>query len=87
MYLLNRVLSKAVPKTPFELWTSRKPSLRHLYVLGCLAEARVHNPHESKVDSLIVMVILLVMERSKCFRFYCPNHNTRIIETENVRFT
>ena len=29
VYLLNRVPSKAVPKTPFELWTGRKPSLRH----------------------------------------------------------
>ena len=33
-YILNRVPSKAVPKTPYELWTSRKPSLRHLHVWG-----------------------------------------------------
>jgi len=32
MYLLNRVPSKAVPKTPFELWTNRTPSIRHLHV-------------------------------------------------------
>ena len=33
VYLLNRIPSKAVPKTPFELWTGgRKPSLRHLHV-------------------------------------------------------
>ena len=32
IYLLNRVPSKAVPKTPFELWTRRKPSLRHLHI-------------------------------------------------------
>ena len=31
-YLLNRIPSKAVPKTPYELWTGRKPSLRHLHV-------------------------------------------------------
>ena len=31
MYNLNRVPSKAVPKTPFELWTGRKPSLRYIY--------------------------------------------------------
>jgi len=37
MYLLNRVPSKAVQKTPFELWTGRKPSLRHLHVWGCQA--------------------------------------------------
>ena len=32
MYLLNRVPSKAVPKTSFELWTNRTPSIRHLHV-------------------------------------------------------
>ena len=50
VYLLNKIPSKAVPKTPFELWTGRKPSLRHLHVWGC-PEARVYNPHEKKLDS------------------------------------
>ncbi|RVW76034.1 Retrovirus-related Pol polyprotein from transposon TNT 1-94 [Vitis vinifera] len=31
--------SKAVAKTPYELWTSKKPSIRHLHVWGCPAEA------------------------------------------------
>ena len=35
MYLLNRVPSKVVPKTSFELWTNRSPSIRHLHVWGC----------------------------------------------------
>lgn len=43
-YLLNRVPNKAVPKTPFELWTDRTPSIRHLHVWGCHAEIRVYNP-------------------------------------------
>ena len=51
MYLQNRVPSKAIPKTPFELWINRKPSLRHLHVWDCLIEARVYNPHEKKLDS------------------------------------
>ncbi|RVW77645.1 Retrovirus-related Pol polyprotein from transposon TNT 1-94 [Vitis vinifera] len=50
VYLLNRVPTKTVPKTPFELWTGRKPSLRHLHVWGCPAEARIYNPHEKKLD-------------------------------------
>ena len=45
VYLLNRVPSKAVPKTPYELWTGRKPSLRHLRVWGCPVEVKVYNPH------------------------------------------
>ena len=51
MYLLNRVPSKSVPKTPFELWTDRKPSLRHLHVWGFSAEVRIYNLHEKKLDS------------------------------------
>ncbi|RVW20236.1 Retrovirus-related Pol polyprotein from transposon TNT 1-94 [Vitis vinifera] len=41
-YVLNRVPTKAVPKTPFELWKCWKPSLRHVHVWGCPAEER-HN--------------------------------------------
>ena len=50
VYLLNRVPSKSVPKTPFELWTGRKPSLRHLHVWGCPEEVRLYNRHENKLD-------------------------------------
>ena len=60
-YLLNRVPSKAVRKTPFELWTGMKASLRHLHVWGCVAEVRVYNPQEKKriqeqsvVSSLVI---------------------------------
>ena len=31
-YLLNRVLTKATVKTPYELWTGHKPSLKHLHI-------------------------------------------------------
>ena len=32
VYILNRVPSKAVNKTPYELWTGKKPSIRHLHI-------------------------------------------------------
>ena len=31
-YLFNRIPSKVVQKTHFELWTGRKPSLRHPHI-------------------------------------------------------
>ena len=31
-YILNRVPSKVVAKTPYELWTGKKPIKRHLHV-------------------------------------------------------
>jgi hypothetical protein len=36
-YILNRVPSKSVTGTPYELWTGRKPSLDHLRPWGSLA--------------------------------------------------
>ncbi|GAB2275362.1 hypothetical protein Dimus_039127 [Dionaea muscipula] len=53
-YLLNRVPTKAVTKTPYELWMSKKPSLKHLRIWGCPAEARPYRPHEKKLDSKTV---------------------------------
>ena len=31
-YILNLVPSKSVPRTPQEMWTGRKPSLRHIHI-------------------------------------------------------
>ena len=40
-YVLNRVLSKSVSSTPYELWTSRKPDLSHLRPWG--SAVYIHN--------------------------------------------
>ena len=87
VYLLNWVPSKTVPKTPFELWTGRKLSLKHLHVWGCLVEARIYNTHEKKLDSIIISGYFIgYSEKSKGYRFYYPNHSTRIVKTGNARF-
>ena len=31
-YLFNRVPTKVIDKTPYELWTGKKPSLKHLHI-------------------------------------------------------
>ncbi|KAM1546338.1 hypothetical protein ACFX10_046560 [Malus domestica] len=36
-YLLNRVPSKSVSQTPYEIWHGRKPSLKHIKIWGCEA--------------------------------------------------
>ncbi|RVW77086.1 Retrovirus-related Pol polyprotein from transposon TNT 1-94 [Vitis vinifera] len=73
VYILNRVPSKAVAKTPYELWTSKKPSIRHLHVWGCPAEARPYKPNEKKLDSRTVSCYFVgYSERSRGFKFYDP---------------
>nr|GEV40859.1 putative zinc finger, CCHC-type [Tanacetum cinerariifolium] len=50
VHILNRVPSKFVPKTSYEIWTGRKPSLRYFRVWGCPAEAKLYNPQSRKLD-------------------------------------
>ncbi|CAL8152429.1 unnamed protein product [Prunus armeniaca] len=53
-YILNRMPNKSVPKLPFQIWTTRKPNLRHLHVWSCNAEARIYNPQEKKLDPKMI---------------------------------
>lgn len=85
-YILNRVPSKAVPKTLYELWTSRKPNLRHLWIWGYQAEV-IYNPRGMKLDSRTISAYFICYpEKSKGYRFYLSNHSTRILETEYAGF-
>ena len=44
VYIINRVPTKVVHKTPFELFKGWKPSLRHIHVWGCPSGVRIYNP-------------------------------------------
>ncbi|RVW44256.1 Retrovirus-related Pol polyprotein from transposon TNT 1-94 [Vitis vinifera] len=51
------------------------------------AEARIYNPHEKKLDSRMIFGYFIgYPDKSKGYRFYCPNHSVRIVETGNARF-
>ena len=87
VYILNRVPTKVVPKTPFELWKCWKPSLWHIRVWGCPSEVRVYNPQKKKLDPKTISAYFIgYAERSKEYRFYCPSHSTRIVESRNAKF-
>jgi hypothetical protein len=87
IHILNRVPSKAVPKTPYELWTGRKPTLNFLLVSGCPTEAKVFNPTQKKLDDMTVSCHFIgYLERSKGFRFYYPDRYTKFVETRHTVF-
>jgi hypothetical protein len=48
-FILNRMPSKSVETTPYELWHATKPRLLFLRVWGC--EAYVKNLHPNKLES------------------------------------
>nr|XP_009615394.1 uncharacterized protein LOC104108115 [Nicotiana tomentosiformis] len=79
--------SKAVPKTPFELWKGWKPSLNHLHVWGCPTEVRVYNPQLKKLDERTTSGYFIgYAVNSKRLRFYCPSHSSKIVEVRNAKF-
>ena len=48
---------------------------------------RVYNPHERKLDPRTTSGFFIGYPlASKGFRFYCPGHHTRIVESLNAKF-
>ena len=85
-YILNRVPSKAVAKTPHELWLGRKPSIQHCHVWGCPAEAHPYRPGEKKLDSKTISCYFIgYSKKSRGFKFYDPSTKS-IFETGNAKF-
>ena len=81
-YILNQVPSKFVPKTPYDLCSQKKLSLRHFHVWGCKVEVRPYNPQSKKLDPKIISGYFIgYCMGSKGSRFYCPSHTTRVIES------
>jgi hypothetical protein len=51
------------------------------------AKEKVYNPHIKKLDSKTVSCYFIgYLEISKGFKFYCPSHTTRIVETGHAVF-
>lgn len=49
-FIQNRLPSRAVDKTPFELWTGSQPNLKDLRIFGCEAYVRVPDAKRKKFD-------------------------------------
>lgn len=85
-YILNRVPTKATIRTPYELWTKRKPSLNHIRVWGCPAEAKPYRPDERKLNTKTVSCYFVgYSERSRGYKFYDLTSKV-FFETNSVKF-
>ena len=85
-YILNRVPTKTTTKTPYEFWTDKIPSLKHLHVWGCPAAARHYRPNEKKLNSRMVSCYFIgYSKRSGGYKFYDPTTKS-ILELGNARF-
>ena len=65
---------------------AKKPSIKHLHIWGCPAEARPYRPHERKLDSRTISCYFVgYVERSRGYKFYDPTLRS-IFEMGNARF-
>jgi hypothetical protein len=87
VHILNRVPSKSVPKTLYEMWTDRKSTLNYLHVWGCPAEARLFNQNIGKLDPKTVSYHFIgYPDKSKEFRFYYPDRYIKIVKNKYAIF-
>ncbi|KAM1409238.1 hypothetical protein ACFX2I_009652 [Malus domestica] len=71
-YLLNRVPSKSVSQTPYEIWHGRKPSLKHIKIWGC--EAYVKKLEATKLEARSVRCYFVgYLKETMGYEFYHPD--------------
>ena len=83
-YLSNRLPSKSVSSTPYQLWYSRKPSFNHIKPWGCSAFVRKQDP--SKLETRAIVCKFVGYPRNtKGYTFYQPDEQ-RIVISRNATF-
>ena len=80
MYILNVVPSKSVPKTPLEMWSSRKVSLRHFRIWGCPAHVLKSKTTKLEPRSQVCLFVGYPKETRGGF-FYSPEENKVFVST------
>ncbi|KAM1524601.1 hypothetical protein ACFX10_009184 [Malus domestica] len=71
-YLLNRVPSKSVSQTPYEIWHGKKPSLKHIKIWGC--EAYVKKLEATKLEARSVRCYFVGYPKETMgYEFYHPD--------------
>ena len=85
-YLNNITPSVNRHKSPFELWTGNKPSVKHLKVYGCVAYVYVDKNKRDKLDLNAKKGVFIGYRRStKQYRILNPRTGS-IIESSHVVF-
>jgi hypothetical protein len=86
-YTWNRVCHRGQCKTPFELYSGNKPSVKHLRPFGITAYVGIPKQiRKSKLDAKAKKGLFIGYAfRTKGFRIWVPEDH-RVIETLNVKF-
>ena len=82
----NRIPSKNVKPSPYELWNGRKPNLDYIKVWRCLVFYRVIDPKRTKLGPRAMKSAFVgYVENSKAYRLLDLSSNT-VVESRDVEF-
>ena len=85
-YVHNRITSRVIPTSPYELWKGRKPNLEHLRVWGCVAYYQTPDPKRSKLGARAMKGIFIgYAQNSKAYRILDSESGT-VVESIQVEF-
>ena len=79
-YILNQVPTKSTPRTPYELWKGKKPSLGHMRIWGCPAHVLDKDAKKLEPRSELCMFVGYP-KGTKGGMFYDPKEQKVIIST------
>jgi hypothetical protein len=86
-YIRNRCPSKSLGgRTPYEVWTGKKPNVSHFREFGCRVFRLDRQPNRGKFDSRAKEGVFLgYSEESKGYRVWMPNER-KVEITRDVKF-
>lgn len=85
-YLQNRLVSKTIVSTPFELWEKKKPSIEHLRIFGSKAHVLTPEVKRKKWDSKTkILTFVGYDEHSKGYRLADLRTN-KVVISRDVKF-
>uniref|UniRef100_A0A2N9IP74 Integrase catalytic domain-containing protein n=1 Tax=Fagus sylvatica TaxID=28930 RepID=A0A2N9IP74_FAGSY len=86
MHILNRIPTKALEKTPHELFVGKTASISHIRVWGCVAHVLIPDSNRDKLLSKTKRCVMVgYPQRSRGYRLYDPESRV-ILESRNVKF-
>lgn len=89
-YTLNRLPTSALRgKTPYEAWTGRKPTLRHMHIFGSPAYVHIpENRRSSKFDARAdKMVLVGYMDELHAYKLLHPQLHKAVYSRKNVIYS
>ena len=75
IYVLNRVSSKIIPTTPYEIWHGKKPSLNHLRIWSCPAHVKRQQADKLEFRSFRARFIGYPKESLGYYFYILEDHN------------